>query len=129
MHSSIEDWARGVARLISSASTTLANTGPGLKVNSAVLGLNTAMPVTSPGSRSGVNWMRENFASSERASARVSSVLPVPGTSSSSTCPPASSAASTLSTTSSLPTITREMLPRRLSASALMPFASMFMPS
>ena len=47
-------------------------------------------PVTSEGSRSGVNWMRCQVRSIEPASARASDVLPVPGTSSSSRCPSAS---------------------------------------
>ena len=49
----------------------------------------------SAGIRSGVNWMRENDSSSASASVRTSSVLPRPGTPSSSTWPPASSAEAT----------------------------------
>src|SRR5712691_2681645 len=41
----------------------------------------------SVGSRSGVNWMRENLQSSERASALTSIVFPTPGKSSMIRCP------------------------------------------
>src|SRR5207244_27926 len=44
-------------------------------------------PVTSDGSRSGVNWMREKEQSSERASALASIVFPTPGKSSMIRCP------------------------------------------
>ena len=50
----------------------------------------------SEGNRSGVNWMRLNFASTDRARALASVVLPVPGKSSSSTWPPLAKAASSL---------------------------------
>src|SRR5436305_170504 len=88
MHSRRLDCVLGVARLISSASTICAKTGPGLKTNSPVFWLKTEVPVMSEGSRSGVNWIRLKVQSSERASARASIVLPVPGTSSISKCPP-----------------------------------------
>ena len=55
MHSRSADCVRGVARLISSASRMFVNTGPGLNTNSAERASYTLMPVTSPGSRSGVN--------------------------------------------------------------------------
>ncbi len=58
------------------------------------------VPMTSDGIRSGVNCTRENDSSSVSASVRTSSVLPRPGTPSSSTCPPASSADTTPSTMS-----------------------------
>ncbi len=38
------------------------------------------MPMTSLGSRSGVNWMRPKRTSRQAASERTSSVLPMPGT-------------------------------------------------
>ena len=102
MHSSSADCVRGDARLSSSASTTFANTGPGRNANSLVRWSNTLTPVTSLGSTSGVNWMRANEQSSERASARASVVLPTPGTSSTSTWPSASSATTARSTTARL---------------------------
>ena len=53
MHSSSADWVLGDARLISSPSTTLANTAPGRNSNSRVSWSKTLTPVTSRGSRSG----------------------------------------------------------------------------
>src|SRR5262245_980461 len=72
----------GEARLISSTSSRFANTGPGRNSNSFVFWLKTFTPVTSEGSRSGVNWRRENEQSIERASAFASIVFPTPGKSS-----------------------------------------------
>ena len=82
MHSSSADWVLGEARLISSPTTMLAKTPPGRNSNSRVFWLNTETPVTSEGSRSGVNWMRRTEQSMLRASALLSIVLPTPGTSS-----------------------------------------------
>ena len=65
------------------------------------------LPVMSVGSRSGVNWMRRTSSDSSRDSALTSSVLPRPGSPSSSTWPRASSAVTTSSITCSLPRITR----------------------
>ena len=76
---------RGEARLISSANSTCVNTGPLRISNSPVFALNTAPPVTSAGSKSGVNWMRAKSAPTAVASAFAIVVLPVPGTSSIST--------------------------------------------
>ncbi len=45
----------GDARLISSPTTMLANTAPGLNSNSAIWRFQMDTPVTSEGSRSGVN--------------------------------------------------------------------------
>src|SRR5436190_5224687 len=89
MHSSSAAWVFGEARLTSSTRSRLANTGPGRNSNSFVLWLKTLTPVTSDGSRSGVNWRRENEQSSERASALASIVLPTPGKSSMIRCPSA----------------------------------------
>ena len=89
--SSSADWVRGVARLISSTSTTLVKTGPGTKRKSPGA-RSTLLPVTSPGSRSGVPWTRANDRPSDRANALASSVLPTPGTSSIRPWPPTSSA-------------------------------------
>src|SRR6188508_2562536 len=79
----------GEARLISSTSSRFANTGPGRNSNSFVLWLKTFTPVTSEGSRSGVNWRREKEQSIERASAFASIVFPTPGKSSMIRCPAA----------------------------------------
>ena len=89
MHSSRPDWVFGLARLISSTSTTFANTGPGRNSKRASRWLKTLVPTTSAGRRSAVHWMRAYSASIERASARASAVLPTPGLSSISTCPSA----------------------------------------
>ena len=82
MLSSSADCVFGEARLISSPTTMLANTGPGLNSNSRRSWLNALTPVTSLGSRSGVNWIRRTEQSIDRASALASMVLPTPGTSS-----------------------------------------------
>jgi len=75
------DWVLGEARLISSAKTRLAKMGPGWKTKRRAPSISWRMglPVMSPGSRSGVNWMR--LASSPQAAARplTSSVFPNPG--------------------------------------------------
>ena len=72
----------GEARLISSPMTMFAKTAPGLKSNVPDAWWYTETPVTSDGSRSGVNWMRRTVQSTDRASARASIVFPTPGTSS-----------------------------------------------
>ena len=64
------------------------------------------VPMMSAGIRSGVNWMRRKSSSSTRDRALTSSVLPRPGTPSSSTLPPQKMAVSVASTTRSWPTIT-----------------------
>ena len=87
MHSSRAACVFGEARLISSTSRRLANTGPGLNSNSFERWSKTFTPVTSEGSRSGVNCMREKETSSDRASALASIVLPTPGKSSRIRCP------------------------------------------
>src|SRR5215218_7189536 len=61
------------------------------------------MPVTSLGSRSGVNWMRRVLPPNACAIARASVVFPTPGTSSINTWPPANMAANSSSAVSSLP--------------------------
>src|SRR6266851_1715899 len=105
--SSSAAWVLGVARLISSASSTCANTGPGRNSNSLIFWLKARTPVMSEGSRSGVNWMRRNDASSERASALASIVLPTPGTSSISRWPWQRSVIRQRRTSSSLSRIAR----------------------
>src|SRR5919108_3207598 len=87
MHSRSAACVFGEARLISSTRSRLAKTGPGLNSNSFERWSKTFTPVTSEGSRSGVNWSRENDASSERASAFASIVFPTPGKSSRIRCP------------------------------------------
>ena len=79
MHSSSADCVLGVARLISSPSTMLAKMAPGLNSKSPRSWLKTFTPVTSVGSRSGVNWIRRNEQSIDRAMAFASMVLPTPG--------------------------------------------------
>ncbi len=75
-------WLLGVARLISSVRTIWAMSGPGWNSNWRVAWLKTETPVMSPGSISGVHWMRLNEQPMERARLRASIVLPTPGTSS-----------------------------------------------
>src|SRR5690606_41109469 len=87
MASSNADWVRGVARLISSASNTLLNTGPGMKWNLCSSLLYTLMPVMSDGIKSGVHCKRFIRSCSDCANARASVVLPSPGASSSNKCP------------------------------------------
>ena len=89
MTSRSADWVLGEARLISSARTISAKTGPAWKTHSPVFWLNMFTPVMSEGSRSGVNWIRECVPSMVALIARAKAVLPVPGASSSRRCPPA----------------------------------------
>ena len=110
MHSSSADCVLGEARLISSPTTMFANTGPGRNSNSLVCRLKIETPVTSLGSRSGVNWMRLTVQSMDRASALASEVLPTPGTSSTRRWPSASRVTRAMRTTSGLPTSTRSTL-------------------
>src|SRR5262245_33351094 len=69
------------ARLTSSASTRLANTGPGWNLNSPFPPSvkYTSEPVMSAGRRSGVNWMRENWASRFFARLLIARVFASPG--------------------------------------------------
>ena len=60
----------------------------------------------SDGSRSGVHCSRRKSRPSAEARLRAASVLPSPGTSSNSTCPPARMLASATSTASLMPTTT-----------------------
>src|SRR5262249_42334558 len=85
--------------------TTFANTGPGRNSHSPVAGLYTDVPVTSAGRRSGVHCTRPKCPPIAFASDFASNVLPVPGTPSSSRCPPARSATTASPTTSSAPRI------------------------
>ena len=99
-------WVFGDARLISSPTTTLAKIAPGRNSKSRTSWLNTETPVMSLGSRSGVNWTRRTVQSIERARVLASSVLPTPGTSSTSRWPSASSTVIAVRTTACLPSIT-----------------------
>ncbi len=107
----------GGVRLISSAKTTWANSGPctNRKLRRPVSGSSstTSVPVMSPGMRSGVNWTRLNERSSASASVRMRSVLARPGTPTRRTCPRARSATTSPSTASSCPTTTRPTSRRR----------------
>jgi len=115
----------GEARLISSPTTMLANTAPGLNSNSRFSWLKTDTPVMSDGSRSGVNWIRRTVQSIDLASAFASIVLPTPGTSSISRCPSASSTVTATSTTSGLPSITVSMAWRTRPATSVSSSKSM----
>ena len=87
----------------------LAKIGPWLKKNSLVFESNTLEPTISPGSRSGVNWMRQNLALMLLASALPTKVLPTPGTSSNKTCSPDNSAATHSRMTRGFPSTTFAM--------------------
>jgi len=81
MASSRLDCVLGVVRLISSASTMLVKSGPGLKTNSLFSGSQMLTPMTSDGNMSEVNCIRWKAAPMDLASAAASVVLPTPGTS------------------------------------------------
>src|SRR5690606_36852753 len=106
MTSSSAAWVFGLARLISSASTTFANTGPAWNSNCPERWSKMLTPVMSPGSRSGVNWMRLLVPLTLCAIARASEVLPVPGKSSSSRWPSLNSAMNPRRTTTVFPSST-----------------------
>ena len=116
--SSKADCVRGVARLISSANTICDRIGPGRNSNSPLFWLKMLTPVTSEGSRSGVNWMRWNSHPSARARDFASMVFPMPGTSSRRRWPSHSKATSASSMTSSLPTMTERTASRMRRADA-----------
>src|SRR5690242_11453592 len=104
--SSIADCVFGGVRLISSASSRSVKIGPRRVENSPLFGLNTVVPTTSDGMRSGVNWMRRNSTPSNSASALTRSVFAVPGTPSMSAWPWPSKAKSRAKIESSWPTTT-----------------------
>ena len=64
-----------------------------------------------------MDWIRWKEQPSERATALASMVLPIPGTSSSRTCPSQKMATRTSSTAPDLPTMTRSTLSRHTFAS------------
>ena len=113
MASNTADCVLGVARLISSASTRLAKTGPrsNRKPRAPLLSVSTWVPIMSDGIRSGVNCTRLKERPRTRPMVLTSKVLPKPGTPSRSTCPPAKKAISAWATTSSWPTMTRSISP------------------
>ena len=102
-------WVRGVARLISSARTTLEKTGPGRNSKVEVRASKTDAPTTSVGRRSGVNWMRAKVPPRVRARARARVVFPTPGTSSTRRWPPERTPTSTCRTVAGFPTKTPSM--------------------
>ncbi len=78
--SSSADCTFAGARLISSASTRLANTGPSSTSKLSLPVRHTRVPVMSLGIRSGVNWRRANDPPTTSANVRTASVLATPGT-------------------------------------------------
>src|SRR5271157_5224638 len=110
--SSRADWVLGVARLISSARTIWLKIGPGWNSNTrrpSGASITIFVPMMSAGIRSGLNWMRLKSRLSSSASVRTRSVLPRPGTPSSSACPPMNRQVRTPWTISSWPTMTLEI--------------------
>ena len=90
--------------------------GPGRNSNSWVFWLKMDRPVTSDGSRSGVNWMRRKLQPMDLESALASMVLPTPGTSSMRMWPSHRRATRAIRTSTCLPTITRSTLATTRSA-------------
>ena len=83
----------GGVRLISSASSTCVNSGPFFSTKRSRWKSKRFVPITSPGMRSGVNWMRRELELERRRErARQQGSWPVPGTPWSNTCPRLSSA-------------------------------------
>ena len=109
MASSRADWVLAGARLISSASTMLANTGPLMNSNwrlpPAESSWMMSVPVMSAGIRSGVNWMRLKLRSSVFATELTSSVFARPGTPIRRACPRENRAMLSSSTTRCWPMI------------------------
>src|SRR5215470_5286003 len=113
-------WVLGGVRLISSASSIWVKIGPLVSTKPLVWKLNRLVPSTSPGIRSGVNWMRPNCRCRPAANARVIMVLAVPGTPSSRICPPTRRLVSIRSMTASWPTTALRTSPRTRSVIARM---------
>ena len=97
------------ARLISSASRKLQNTGPSSVSKSAWSGRNTRVPTRSLGTRSGVNWTRLKLPPRTDAVVLIVSVFARPGTPSISRWPPASRQTSTRSSIASWPAMIRRI--------------------
>ena len=87
MASSRADCTLAGARLISSAKTKLANTGPFLMLKSFSLMLYIIVPTTSAGSKSGVNCTRLKEALIALLKELMASVFASPGTPSKRICP------------------------------------------
>lgn len=113
------DCVLGVARFISSARTIWDIIGPDRNSNSPFCWLYIDAPVTSLGSRSGVNWTLRNWHPVVTAMDLASIVLPTPGTSSTSTCPRLIRDIVANRTVSCLPTMTLPMLMMIRSASSV----------
>ena len=104
--SSSADCVLGEARLISSASSRLHITRPRRNSNCSFWRLYILKPVMSEAMTSGVNWARLKLSPVTLAIVAASVVLPVPGTSSISTCEPESNAVNSIIISGRLPTIT-----------------------
>src|SRR5215469_5533856 len=117
-------WVLGGVRLISSASRSWVKIGPLVRTKPLVWKLNRLVPRTSPGMRSGVNWIRPKSRRRLAAKAWASSVLAVPGTPSSRIWPPTRRLVSISSTTSSWPMTALAISPRMASASDLISWIS-----
>src|SRR5215831_4223836 len=117
-------WVLGGVRLISSASSIWVKTGPFVSTKPLVWKLSRLVPSTSPGIRSGVNWMRPNCRCRPAAKARVIMVLAVPGTPSSRICPPTRRLVSMRSMTASWPTTALRTSPRTRSVIARISWTS-----
>ena len=100
-------WVLGVARLISSASSTCVKIGPAWNTKELLRRSNTETPKISPGSMSLVHWMRRKANPRDLARTLARVVLPMPGKSSISRCPPANRQVSARRIWSSLPRMTR----------------------
>src|SRR6478672_2099100 len=114
--SSSADCTLAGARLISSASRKLQNTGPSSVSKSARSGRYTRVPTRSDGTRSGVNCTRWNVPPSTAAVVLIVRVFARPGTPSMSTWPPESRQTRTRSSISSWPAITRRISNRACSS-------------
>ena len=92
----------------------MAKTGPGWNTNARPCGVScsTGFPVMSPGSRSGVNWIRLVSNCSAFANPFTNSVLPSPGSPSNKMCPRASSPQIVRSINSAFPNNTCCIAPR-----------------
>src|SRR6185437_2427944 len=110
----------GGVRLISSARRSCVKIGPLVRVKLLLRKSKRLVPSTSPGMRSGVNWMRPKSSARPAAKACVSSVFAVPGTPSMRTWPPTRRLVSMKSTASSCPTTALQISPRSRSVIARM---------
>src|SRR5438132_3609984 len=117
----------GGVRLLSSARSTCANTGPDTKRNArrpvVWSSSSTSVPVMSLGIRSGVNWMRLKVRESASANVEMSRVFASPGTPTNRQWPREKSATRSCSITASWPTtlfaISWAMRPRARASSSI----------